>query len=477
MRAIALVAVHVAIALHVAHWQTTGRSLSPLEPSEAMQTLELGYVNAGFLVFVLLILITALLGRFFCGWACHVVAYQDFSAWLLGKIGLRPQAIRIRLLMWVPIGAALYMFAWPQVTRLLEGRDLPAWAWHLTTDSFWATFPPAGIAVLTFFVDGFLIVYLLGSKGFCTYGCPYGALFSTVDRVAPVRIRVTDACEQCGHCTATCTSNVQVHAEVARHGMVVDPGCMKCLDCVSVCPKDALYLGVGRPAVAASKKKQPRRYDFSWPEELAAAAVFLGAVYAFRGLYGAVPFLLALGLAVITAAAAVVLWRTVRRRDFTLQRRALRRDGAWTTRGRVVSALAVLLLLLAGHSAFVQYHTREAARLCATARELPAGDRDPEVGEALRHLETVERFALVRDEQLLNLFSGAHRLRGDFADAARYLERSHARDPSIEKLMNLSTLYMHQRLPDDARRALDRVLELEPAHAEALRRRSALPPR
>src|SRR5262249_29463300 len=80
-RAAALIAVHALVVVHVAHWKLSGRTLTPLEPSEAMQTLELGYVNAGFVVFGALLLATLVLGRFFCGWACHVVAYQDLCAW------------------------------------------------------------------------------------------------------------------------------------------------------------------------------------------------------------------------------------------------------------------------------------------------------------------------------------------------------------------------------------------------------------
>ena len=80
------------------------------------------------------------------------------------------------------------------------------------------------VAVPFLFVCGFMTVYFLGSKGFCTYACPYGGFFALADKVAPGKIRVTDACNQCGHCTAVCTSNVRVHAEVKAYGMVVDPG-------------------------------------------------------------------------------------------------------------------------------------------------------------------------------------------------------------------------------------------------------------
>ena len=52
--------------------------------------------------------------------------------------------------------------------------------------------------------------------------------------------------------------------------MVVDPGCMKCMDCISVCPNDALYFGFGKPTIAVSKKlsKTPPKYSLTWPEEL-----------------------------------------------------------------------------------------------------------------------------------------------------------------------------------------------------------------
>src|SRR5690606_23331051 len=79
VRALVLILVHVGFVLHFAHWRVAGETMTPLEPSESMWTLELGYVNAGFLVFAASILLTAVLGRFFCGWLCHFVAYQEIG--------------------------------------------------------------------------------------------------------------------------------------------------------------------------------------------------------------------------------------------------------------------------------------------------------------------------------------------------------------------------------------------------------------
>src|SRR5262249_43783319 len=71
-RALVLLAVHLLIVAHVAHFVLRGETLSPVEPSETMYTLELGYVNAGFLFFVAAGLVTLVFGRFVCGWACHL---------------------------------------------------------------------------------------------------------------------------------------------------------------------------------------------------------------------------------------------------------------------------------------------------------------------------------------------------------------------------------------------------------------------
>lgn len=278
-----LIAIHVAIALHVAHWAVTGSTLTPLEPSESIELTAKGVLNAGAIFFGLAILSTALFGRFFCGWACHLVAIQDACRWLLEKLGLRPRPVNLGLLGLVPLLVFVYMFLAPLLPRIEQGLGLGIAHKEFLTEGFWDTFPGLEMALLTFLVGGFLMVWFLGAKGFCTYACPYGAVFGIADQLAPVRIRVTDACEGCGHCTAVCTSNVRVHQEVRDWKAIVDPGCMKCLDCVSVCPKDALYVGFGAPALTAKRAQPARRLAASFVERLpslALTAAFLWSGFA-----------------------------------------------------------------------------------------------------------------------------------------------------------------------------------------------------
>ena len=355
-RAAVLIGVHVLFLAHLAHWLTAGTTLTPVEPSEAMELGKSSIVNAGAVFFALAILSTALFGRFFCGWGCHVVALQDLSRWALEKVGIRPKPLRSRWLAWVPAIAFFYMFLWPATYRIATGLGFPKLSTHFATTNLWATFPGAVVGGLTFVVCGFFCVYLLGAKGFCTYACPYGAIFGVMDKIAPGRIRVTDACSSCGHCTAVCTSNVRVHEEVKSHGMVIDAGCMKCMDCVSVCPNDALYFGFGRPSLLAPPRAEvaPRKRELGRGDELFLVAAFAVAFMGFRGLYGAFPFLYSLGIAAVLAFVAWTVRRLARDANLSLRHLQLKRAGRLQPAGFAFLAVAGLLAVGWGHCAAVQ---------------------------------------------------------------------------------------------------------------------------
>lgn len=397
-RAIVLATVQLLIIFHIGLWVLSkkfgwfgGKTITPIEPSESMEFSKYGVINAGLIFFALALLSTLILGRWFCGWGCHVVLLQDLCGWVMKKCGVRPRAFRSRFLMYVPLLLAIYMFILPavhrwglvpldaslteslgenhalvQAIRISSGalgfplpyHHMPPWqvTTHLTTSDFWKTFATYGVAIPFLFVCGFAVVYFLGSKGFCTYGCPYGGFFAPVDRLAPARILVTDACEGCGHCTAVCTSNVRVHEEVREYGMVVDPGCMKCLDCVSVCPKDALYFGFAKPALlkGAAKSQKPRRiYDLTLGEEFAFAGIFLGSFLAVRGVYGLVPMLMAAGIAGIVTFLTWKSWRMLRDPSVTFHTWQLKLKGAIRPAGWVFASASVLATLLTIHSGVV----------------------------------------------------------------------------------------------------------------------------
>ena len=439
-RALALIALTLLMIAHVVQWRLMGETISPIEPSETMHTLQKGAINAGFIFFSLAILATLIFGRFVCGWGCHVLALQDFCAWALKKMGLKPKAFRSRLLVFVPLIVALYMFVYPTAYRFFVKPPteplIPQFTNHLVTSNFWETFPPVWVAIPFLFVCGFMTVYFLGSKGFCTYACPYGGFFSLADKIAPGKIRVTDACNECGHCTAVCTSNVLVHAEVKQYGMVVDQGCMKCMDCVSVCPNDALYFGFGKPAVAV-KQTIKKNYSLTWTEELIGAVVFLLSFLAVWDVYQLVPMLMALGIATVTTFLFLRAVRLLTAKDLSFYRYNLKASGAIRKSGWVFLSFAIVWIGLNAHSGFVRYHERAGARafeslkipdelaLARTnpARWLSAADRE-NIAAGKKHFGTAFSAALFTNKEALSKLAWIEYLSGNNDEALRLLAKA-----------------------------------------------------
>jgi len=483
-RALVLVGIHLAVVAHVVHWRLTGSTVTPVEPSEAMEFSKHGVINAGLVFFAASILSTALFGRFFCGWGCHLVMLQDLAGWLLGKLGIRPRPLRSRLLLWVPMVAFVYMFLWPLIYRLAVGRPWEQGVTSsFTTTDFWATFPGLVVALLTFGVCGFAIVYFLGAKGFCTYACPYGAAFGVADRLAPAAIRVTDACESCGHCTAVCTSNVRVHQEVRDYGMVVDPGCMKCMDCVSVCPNDALYFGWGRPALLAKPRVKhpatPRR-QLALAEELLLGGAFVVAFFSFRGLYDMLPFLFSLGWAAIVAYLVLLGARFIYLPHLRLRTLQLKRGGRVSRVGWGFAWALMALIGLCGHSAWIQVEDWRGLRAFNATdayrgrvlQPTPNVTLDPaqrgSVDAAIRHLGRVDRWGLVEMPRLVAQLAWMRQLAGDGAGFRATVERALRSDPenAILHLLVGRDLASRQRL-SAAETAYGKALEFSPTMINA----------
>jgi tetratricopeptide (TPR) repeat protein/ferredoxin len=524
-----LVLVHVIMIAHVIQWLYHGVTVSPVEPSESMYTLESGQLNAGFIMFCLAIIATLVFGRFFCGWACHVVALQDACTWLMNKLGVRPKPFRSRLLVWSGLLLALYMFVWPTFKREVlspfsryaaerigawfagDFLDAPQLKWifadpprgfsymlgadtpfpgmtnSLIVEDFWATFPPWYVAIPFLIVCGFVVVYFLGNKGFCTYGCPYGGFFAPVDRYSIGRIVVNDKCEGCGHCTAVCTSNVRVHQEVRDFGQVMDVGCMKCLDCVSVCPKEALSFKIAKPAflvkprtvdAKAGKVRRPE-YDLTIGEEFAVFGLAFLLIISFRGMFNEVPLLMAMSMGAIGAFCAWTLWRMVTTPNVRLQNLQLRSKGRTTRAGVVFAILTVMYLAMGAWSGVVRANRTMGDYLDQTVLTsqavvfAPTYTPDPaDKAQAVRAISFLERggppefggIGWNHSPATYTRLAWLHAVAGDRAQAETYIKRAtEVSRPGPALVSGIATIFQSQgRSAQEYEAFLNTVLERFP---------------
>lgn len=236
---------------------------------------------SGSLVTLVVVLgVTALWGRFFCGYLCTFGAMQELLAFAGKK--LLPDLCRMpekadKALKYVKYGVLLAIVLLIWTLQLPVDSSLSPWGvfgvllsgnLSLMTDAV----PTVGFGLLL----GILVISLFVERAFCRYLCPLGALFAPLSANRLFRIRrLETACSGCGKCTRACTMGVTVHEDSdLRSGECID-----CMRCVAACHPQALRTAPV-PAVAGTASAlalcgliQVGR--IAVPEEPAAASVSL----------------------------------------------------------------------------------------------------------------------------------------------------------------------------------------------------------
>ena len=202
------------------------------------------------LILLAVIPVTALWGRFFCGYLCAFGSMQEFFGALgkrlgLFRISLSPAADRIARKFRYGVLAALFLL----------------WTFGAAYDAFspwqafgrYATFD--GWADLTGWltVGGLLLLAIAGlslftERAFCRYFCPLGGIFSLVSRSRLFKVKKSGNCVGCGQCSNICPMGI----DVAGTPRAVDSSeCIDCFRCVNQCGLNVLHTSP-REAVAGS---------------------------------------------------------------------------------------------------------------------------------------------------------------------------------------------------------------------------------
>jgi hypothetical protein len=270
-----------------------------------------------------------------------------------------------------------------------------------------------------------------------------------------------------------CDSHVRVHEEIDLHGRVINPDCLKDLDCVSVCPTEGLAFGFTKPSLftrkagGVGKAGKPVRHDLTWTEELLAGGTLVATLLIFRGLYDRIPFLMTLGLGGILAWLAIVAGRLWRRPNVRFATFQLRQDGRLRPAGWTYAAFSVLLLGFVAHSGLIRWHEANGQRLFLrlAAAVSGAGKAPPElVEQALGHLWFCERYGLFRspelDRKIVSLCGASGRAPEAEGAHWRMIDRD-PHDPGLRLALSEVLCARHRYVPANAQ--LREAVRLDPA--------------
>ena len=260
--------------------------LLEIDPLHFLTTLLATGRIAGLLWLALIVIaLTFVLGRFFCGWVCPLgVLIQLFQ-----KLPLRKRPDVIATNRWQPsqrikyyllgglLFAALFGLQWsgifdplsifvrsvglvvlPAIEQALRGVfdalyrfnplglgkiSEPVFVWlqgralSFSQPHFHQSF------LIGLFLLAILVLGFVRHRFWCRTLCPLGALLGAVARVGLFRVRQADECRGCQRCTFSCQGAAE--PEVPRGWRPSE--CLVCGNCTAACKDGGLSLGFGRP--------------------------------------------------------------------------------------------------------------------------------------------------------------------------------------------------------------------------------------
>ncbi|MBN1444355.1 MAG: 4Fe-4S binding protein [Planctomycetes bacterium] len=238
------------------------------------------------------IVLTVILGRFFCGWVCPLGTLLD-GAHRLIPARVQPPARSWRKVKYFLLGlilagallglplvgyfdpfAILFRGLAFAVDPFLNGTIRSAFDWLYKT-------APEGVTAVSESVYSFLKAHVLAispnayylagvsfmilaavfvlerleRRFWCRNLCPLGALLAVFGRFSFLRRIPFKACPDCSRCQTDCRMGVFDH----EGGRMSPEGCNLCLDCVDDCPKGIARFSFRRPRVAPAPFDPSRR--------------------------------------------------------------------------------------------------------------------------------------------------------------------------------------------------------------------------
>ena len=197
-------------------------------------------INTFLIRFIVLVIITVVFGRIFCGYACAFGALGD---WLYG-ISLWVQKKAKKIIPAIPLNIVVVLQKLKYV--VLFGILLVCFTGNsdfITKYSPWTVFSMMTVGKFDFKGYGvavtIILVIIIGmivkERFFCQFLCPFGAIFTILPSLPFVKLkRKKEGCiKGCKACKMQCPVNIKIGENCARDGE-----CISCMRCKFTCPKN-----------------------------------------------------------------------------------------------------------------------------------------------------------------------------------------------------------------------------------------------
>lgn len=253
------------LALFVRSRQPVGALIPPdlflrTDPLVALLTLGAAQILVPTLLWsVILVVMTMIFGRFFCGWLCPLGTLIDaagkiFAAPFVRFVAQRHQAMQRwkYYLLVLSLAAALVSTQWAYLMdplvllfRGLTTGIYPLFAWALPPHSLpkdlglhWHSIAFAPVALLALVLG----LTAISRRFYCRYLCPLGALYGLLSRVPLLRRRVQgcDSCKAIGE-DKHCVNHCRMGAIPSNPHLTQNHECIRCMSGGGSCHAEAIH--------------------------------------------------------------------------------------------------------------------------------------------------------------------------------------------------------------------------------------------
>jgi polyferredoxin len=280
-------------------------------------------ILAGSALALVVLILTLVFGRAWCGWLCPLGTTLDLISLKRWRLALRGKetsgkrledrsgdpadgwrGVKYGLLLTILVAAlfgnltllifdpltllfrTLTISVWPAIDQLLTAIEtalypLPALADPIARLDLWLRpnlLPSEPVFYRQAFLfaavfTGVIALNLFAQRFWCRYLCPLGGLLGLISKVALFRRVVSEECKGCTICTQVCpTGTVD-----PKRGYASDPSeCTMCLDCLESCPRSTIQLS------ARFSPATWNHYDPSRRQALASLGLAIAGLALFR---------------------------------------------------------------------------------------------------------------------------------------------------------------------------------------------------